>query len=102
VAAVNAGFVVSTDNFAGMDLFRFQPRATDGGRLPTSYEGISGGGLWHVALDPENEFSVAQIRLCGVAFWQKTVNDELHIIGHGPRTIYGSLFDKITKRWPSE
>lgn len=102
MASVNAGFVVETGDFAGMDLFRFQPRATNGGRLPNSYKGISGGGLWHVSLDPEDDFSVAQIRLCGVAFWQETVNGEVHIIGHGPQSIYGSLFEAIAKRWPSE
>jgi hypothetical protein len=102
VAAVNAGFVIETSNLAGLDLFRFQPGASEGGKLPTSYEGTSGGGLWHVSLDPKDNYSVAQVRLCGVAFWQETLNGELHIIGHGPQTIYGSLFAEITKRWPPE
>jgi hypothetical protein len=102
VAAVNAGFVVDTSTFLGMDLFRFQPYASEGGKLPTSYEGTSGGGLWHVSLNPEDNYSVAQVRLCGVAFWQETVNGELHIIGHGPRSLYGPLFEAITKKWPPE
>src|SRR6202021_580314 len=47
--------------------FRFQPIASEGVALPTSYKGTSGGGLWQFFLGMD-DFSVVQARLVGGAF----------------------------------
>ena len=58
-----------------------------------------GGGLWQFFLG-QNDFSVVQVRLIGVAYWEKPVGDELHIIGHGQISIYKTLFNAIHQKWP--
>jgi hypothetical protein len=95
---INIGHVFVDDESA--DRFRFQPGPSEGMILPKSYKGTSGGGLWKFFLD-ENDFSVVQVRLIGVAYWQKPVGDELHIIGHGQASIYETLFNAIRQKWPS-
>jgi hypothetical protein len=99
-ALLNLGHAFALDSAAGMDLFRFQPIAGEGEVLPTSYKGTSGGGLWQLFLDAD-DFSFVQATLSGVAFWEKRVGNELHIVGHGQRTIYGALLNEITKKWPA-
>jgi hypothetical protein len=100
-ALLNLGHVVEVSEVAAMDLFRFQPIAGEGVALPTNYQGTSGGGLWQFFLDPE-DFSLVQARLSGVVFWQRPVGDELHIVGHGQRSVYDVLFKKIVEKWPTE
>jgi hypothetical protein len=36
----------------------------------------------------EERFSLVQVRLVGVAYWQKLLGDERHIVGHGQIRIY--------------
>jgi hypothetical protein len=96
-ALLNAGHVFVDDE--NEDRFRFQPIASEGVILPTSYKGTSGGGLWKFYLAREN-FSLVQARLIGVAYWEKPVGDELHIIGHGQVGIYETLFNAIRQKWP--
>ena len=93
---INLGNLIVDDETA--DRFRFQPLATPGVVLPKSYKGTSGGGLWHFYLD-EHDFSVVQARLVGVAYWEKPVGDELHLLGHGQISIYHSLFNAIHQKW---
>jgi hypothetical protein len=96
-ALLNVGHVFVDDENA--DRFRFQPVASEGVILPKSYKGTSGGGLWKFYLAQEN-FSLVQARLIGVAYWEKPVGDELHIIGHGQIGIYETLFNAIRQKWP--
>jgi hypothetical protein len=96
-ALLNVGHVFVDDENA--DRFRFQPIPSQGVILPTSYEGTSGGGLWKFYLAQET-FSLVQARLIGVAYYEKRVGDELHIIGHGQISIYVTLFDAIRQKWP--
>jgi hypothetical protein len=96
-ALLNVGHVFVDDENA--DRFRFQPIASDGAILPTSYKGTSGGGLWLFYLARES-FSLVQARLVGVAYWEKPVGDELHIIGHGQADIYDTLLTAIRQKWP--
>lgn len=93
---VNIGNIIVDD--MGEDRFRFQPIASPGTPLPTSYEGTSGGGLWKFFLN-QRDFSIVQATLVGVAYWQKRVGSELHILGHGPVSIYQTLFDAICRNW---
>jgi hypothetical protein len=65
--------------------------------LPTTYGGVSGGGIWravfHVS-DDETVFAVASARrdiiLSGVAFYQTPLEGR-QIIGHGPVSMYDAL-----------
>jgi hypothetical protein len=96
-ALLNVGHLFVDDE--GADRFRFQPIVSEGVILPTSYEGTSGGGLWKFYLARET-FALVQARLSGVAYWQKPVGDELHLIGHGPISIYDHLLKLIRQKWP--
>ena len=95
-ALLNVGHVFVDDENA--DTFRFQPIASEGVILPTSYKGTSGS-VWKFYLAREN-FSLVQARLVGVAYWEKPVGDELHIIGHGHVGVYETLFNAIRQKWP--
>jgi hypothetical protein len=97
-ALLNVGNLLVDDESA--DRFRFQPIASECVNMPTSYAGTSGGGLWKFYLD-RNDFSLVQSRLIGVAYWQKPVGKELHLVGHGQVRIYGTLFDAIRQKWPA-
>jgi transposase len=44
---------------------------------------------------------VVQARLIGVAYWEKRVGNELHIVGHGQTSLYGTLFNAIRQKWPA-
>jgi hypothetical protein len=93
---INLGNLIIDDE--NVDRFRFQPFASPGVVLPKSYKGTSGGGLWHFYLG-EHDFSVVQARLVGVAYWEKPVGNELHLLGHGQISIYHTLFNAIRQRW---
>lgn len=95
---LSKGNIVDVNEAHGLDLFRLQP-VPDEADLPTSYEGTSGGGLWQLYLRADG--SVIQLRLAGVAFYQKKIGDELHIIGHGPHSIYHTLYQNIKAKWPT-
>ena len=96
-AMINIGHLIVDDE--GKDRFRFQPVASEGVKLPESYKGTSGGGLWKFFLN-EDDFSVVQALLFGVAYWQKPVGDELHLVGHGTTSLYETLFNAIGQKWP--
>jgi hypothetical protein len=68
--------------------------------LPTSYKGTSGGGLWKFYL-AKVTFSLLQARLIGVAYWEKPVGTELHLVGHGQVSIYDHLVNAIRRKWSS-
>jgi hypothetical protein len=94
---INLGNLIIDDENA--DRFRFQPLASPGVVLPKSYKGTSGGGLWHFYLG-QHDFSVVQARLVGIAYWEKLVGDELHLLGQGQISIYHTLFNAIHRKWP--
>ena len=92
---LNVGKVFVDDE--NTDRFRFQP-VSSGNILPESYQGTSGAGLWRYYLAGEN-FSLVQARLIGVAYWEKPIDGELHVIGHGQTSIYETLFNAICQKW---
>ena len=94
---ISLGNLIIDDEDA--DKFRFQPLASPGVVLPKSYQGSSGGGLWHFYLD-QDDFSVVQARLVGVACFEKPMGDELHLLGHGQISIYHTLYNAIQQKWP--
>jgi hypothetical protein len=96
-AVINIGNVIQDDPNA--DRFRFQPIASPGMPLPSNYEGTSGAGLWKFFIDNQT-CAVVQARLIGVAYYQQSVEEQLHILGHGPISIYDTLLNAIHEKWP--
>jgi len=69
--------------------------------LPKAYGGLSGGGIWRAAFyvtEDGTEFLVEKasrdILLSGVAFYETDLPGR-QIIGHGPRSLYTTLYDHI-------
>ena len=98
---VNSGQITESKDVNGLDVMRFEPILAPGFTPPESYEGTSGGGLWALFIKRENDTypRVIQRRLVGVAYWQDRVGDSMHIICHGPRSIYGRLHEMILAKW---
>jgi hypothetical protein len=95
-ALINIGNISKDDE--SVDRFRFQPIPSPGIALPTSYRGTSGGGLWVFFMDLQT-FAVVQARLIGVAYYEQSIDDELHILGHGQISIYETLLNAIREKW---
>jgi hypothetical protein len=88
----------------GYDLFDFEVLPSPGFALPASFEGASGGAIWRLYCEVnEDEPIVVGKRLHGVPFHQTHTEDGKTIIAyHGPKDIYGLLIDKVTEKWPEE
>ena len=94
------GTVVSANTAEGFDYLRFSAKYDENYEGPGSFEGFSGGSLWHLrgVLD-EGEFIVRDWILSGVPFWQSEIAGAERIITcHGPKSIYERLIDKIQKK----
>jgi hypothetical protein len=80
----------------GFDYLKLAMLAGQSG-FPSDYRGVSGGGVWHVALgiDPEvgtSSFEIARLELIGVAFCQSDlVNDSRTIFAHGIKSVYSAI-----------
>lgn len=80
------------------DRYLFEPAAGEDLALPSSYGGVSGGGLFRVFVD---EHVVSKVALFGVAYWEtKTDGKADKIVCHGPESIHGMLAPLVRKRWP--
>jgi hypothetical protein len=65
-------------------------------RLPESFGGMSGGGLWRIYfVENEKESRIVSAMLCGVASWQI---DKTHIACQGWERIYQGLVPAVRKR----
>ena len=96
-ARIYPGNIMETYTSDDMDYFRFQPKFADEEKPPSSYRGMSGGGLWKAYLDQNNSETV---RLAGVSYYQTPDDGERHIIGHGDRSIFEMFYEKIMAKWP--
>jgi hypothetical protein len=67
--------------------------------VPSSFGGVSGGGLWQVCLSKDISGTISwdgERHFRGVAFWQSAVSDARRVIRcHGPR----SIFETAWKEW---
>jgi hypothetical protein len=99
---LNVGRVVTKTTANGLDLYSFQPVPSPDATPPKSYGGTSGGGLWRVYTDPQDDgtHKMKQVRMVGVAFWEKPVGAELHITCHGQQSVHHVLYDEVMKKWP--
>jgi hypothetical protein len=75
------------------DLVEFDPDA-DSGPLPSSFEGMSGGGLWRLFINEDIDGlpRLVALHLLGVAYFQTAQG---RIICHGPRSIYEKLMPRL-------
>jgi len=81
------------------DLVEVEIDHAAGPKVPKSYGGVSGGGLWelHVELDKQLKQVEVDKRLCGVAFRQS--NDHRHITFNAASSI-DAITRQIAARWP--
>jgi hypothetical protein len=69
-------------------------------KVPISYAGVSGGGLWQVQInqDAKKVFSWGKPVLSGVAFFQSDIKDNKRIITcHGKKSLYNSLYRNLAR-----
>ena len=93
------GAVVSSQRVEGFDYLDFSAKYEENYEGPESFEGYSGGSLWHLSgVLNGNEFLLKNLILKGVPFWQsaKTCSERI-IKCHGPKSIYELLIDKVMK-----
>ncbi len=96
------GKVIAKYEVKGFDLCTFEVSFEEGLTPPSSYEGLSGGGLWRVYFeaDRNGQNIVREKRLLGIAFYQYTSDGKQFIICHGPRSVYERLIKKVVEKWP--
>ena len=65
--------------------------------VPTSFEGMSGGGLWQIPLRRNAQGAIDYDRplLSGVIFYQYDENPERHLKCHFRRSVYGPVLDSM-------
>jgi hypothetical protein len=73
-------------------------------KIPNSFEGASGGGIWRFYVtEKDGNPEVVERRLIGVPFHQSvTADGKREITCHGSKSIYGSMVDRVRARWPNE
>jgi hypothetical protein len=64
---------------------------------PSSFGGVSGGGLWHILLlKKDNGISFERPVYSGVAFYQtEIINNKRQLICHGYRSIYENVYEAM-------
>lgn len=85
----------------GYDYFDFDFRSPHPGRVPSSLEGMSGGGVWHARILYNPSTKKVDIpngsdwlTLLGVNFYQSSIsNGGRDLRTHGPKSIYVKLFE---------
>ena len=94
------GAVVSSNKVEGFDYLRFSAKYDENYEGPKSFEGYSGGSLWHLrGVLNEGEFILKDWILSGVPFWQSAITGSERIVTcHGPKSIYERLINMIQKK----
>jgi hypothetical protein len=98
---INVGqFIATGTNTSGFDLLELEPRPGEEFESPSTYGGMSGGGMWRVFVrrNSDGGYDMAQSRLVGVTFWE-TWGTHKHLIGHGPRSVFEQLLREMYQRW---
>ncbi|MBB5050283.1 hypothetical protein HNQ36_000231 [Afipia massiliensis] len=97
------GYVSGSSERDGYDLVDFQVTYDENTKAPYDYGGMSGGALWRVYINKDNDgrLSISDKQIVGFAFHQsKLVNGSRTITCHGMRSVYGHLIQEIQSRWP--
>jgi hypothetical protein len=94
---VGKAAALRTEN--GFDLFDLAPSLPS---PPSSYGGISGGGIWRTYIDSvgDGRYLVRGRRLIDVPFFQlPAADDSLYLVCHGPKSIYELLTVAVERKW---
>jgi hypothetical protein len=86
-ASFEVGEILRQDRSGPHDLIVIDPQPDEGYEAPTSYEGVSGGGLWQFICEEHADGTPLLVRreLIGVAFFQSPpLNGKRLITCHGP------------------
>ncbi|BCH26115.1 hypothetical protein [Mesorhizobium sp. L-8-3] len=85
-----------TDGFDLLEFETFLPPE----KQPNSYQGTSGGGLWRLYLDPDEQ-QIRDRALIGVAFYESKLDGGMTLTCHGPKSIYSDMIARIRAHWPN-
>lgn len=101
-----AGFggIVHSDNAGEFDYVDFAVNYDLDPAIPKSFEGVSGGGLWHIVLQRfDNEvLEPKEFYFSGLAFFQTARSESSRIIRcHGPSSIYTHTCQSVMNSHPS-
>ncbi len=98
---MNVGKVENSAPENGYDMLLFTPQREENSASPTTFGGTSGGGLWEVFVNKNEDggLDFVQKRLAGVAFYER-FDDGMKIKCHGPDSLYTTLLPKIYEQYP--
>jgi len=72
-------------------------------RVPQSYGGVSGSGLWELCTELESGKPISvRKRLCGVAFREHDKGTDVHTIVSNSKSAIASLVHEVKEKWPAE
>ena len=95
------GTIVKKYDANGFDLLDFDLSFGSEVKRPSSYGGMSGGGLWRMEIDHEKK-KIRDQKLIGVAFYETESTEGRRLItAHGPNTIYRHVIERVRERWPA-
>ena len=84
-----AGVITPPVTRGDFDYLTFETRFGESYGGPQNYEGVSGGGIWHVMINVrDDKADVADCLLAGVVFYQESVTGGIDLSCHGPRSVY--------------
>ncbi|MCG2668992.1 hypothetical protein ACFPFP_18735 [Bradyrhizobium sp. GCM10023182] len=104
-AVFSDGAIVKTERKNEFDLIEFAPKVYPDTNLPSSFEGTSGGALWRIFFDiDQDQAKVIASRLWGIPFQQSLPSQAgvRTLTCHAITGVYGTLMDLITNEWPEE
>lgn len=83
------------------DRIQATPNTIGDNPFPTSFGGMSGGGLWKifVSLDEKGKPKIVENRLCGIMYFQ-TRRSKRRLVCHGQKSIYEEMVARIKRKWP--
>jgi len=100
------GEIVREYEEKNLDFYDFNISFGDGVQPPSSYGGVSGGGLWQISLwkdEARDKSPISDLTLLGLAYYQNVSSDgRLFIKCHGQKCVYEILYEKMLRRWPDE
>lgn len=88
------------DHKGGFDYYEIETRSSSTDPLPSSYKGMSGGGLWQVPIrvDQEKLYAPNRFLLAGVIVMQTRISDQaMRIRSHGRRSLFEDLWSVIQR-----
>jgi hypothetical protein len=95
---INEVEILGENVLGEFDYFDSRPRKESDPNVPKSFEGTSGGALWHIIIGRKKDGTYVAWKefLSGVPFYQSELNDGRRTIRcHGRRSIYDKICAKL-------